>query len=126
MRLVIALTLAPVIAAATPFDGIYRQNANADCALVGVDGGALQIEDGIFYGVEMQCRMTRPVNVVDMDATLYSMRCSGEDQVWTERAMLMNDGESDGIVMIWDGYAFRYSRCPDASAAEQPVSVDTE
>lgn len=118
IRLAIVLTVAPVIAAATPFDGIYRQNANADCALVGVDGGALQIEDGIFYGVEMQCRMTRPVNVVDMDATLYSMSCSGEDQIWTERAMLMNDGESDGIVMIWDGYAFRYSRCPDVSAPE--------
>lgn len=115
MRLALALTLAPALAAATPYDGVYRQNANSECSLIGVDGGALKIEDGIFYGVEMECRMTRPVNVVDMDATLYTMSCSGEDQIWSERAMVMNDAEEEGgIIMLWDGYAFRYSRCPDA------------
>lgn len=125
MRLAVALILAPVVAAANPFDGTYRQNANAECALVGVDGGALQIEDGIFYGVDIECRMTRPVNVVDMDATLYTMQCSGDDQIWTERAMLMNDGESDGIIMVWDGYAFRYSRCP-ADDVIEPASEATQ
>lgn len=115
MRLAAALVLAPALAAATPYDGVCRQTANAECALVGVDGGALKIEDGIFYDLEMECRMTRPVNVVNMDATLYTMSCSGSDQIWTERAMLMNDAQSEGgIIMIWDGYAFRYSRCPDA------------
>lgn len=114
MRLAVALILAPAIATATPYDGTYRQNANAECGLVGVGGGALKIKDGIFYGVEVECRMTRPVQVVNMDATLYTMQCSGEDQVWTERAMLMNDAETDGgIIMLWDGYAFRYSRCPE-------------
>ncbi len=112
MRLVLALMLAPVFVGATPYDGTYLQNPNGECALVGVDGGALKIEDGIFYGVEMECRMTRPVQVVNMDATLYTMRCSGDDQIWTERAMLMNDAEVDGgIIMLWDGYAFRYSQC---------------
>jgi len=116
-KLALTMILAPVIAAATPYDGVYRQNANAECALVGVDGGALKIEDGIFYGVELECRMTRPVNVVNMDATLYTMACSGNDEIWTERAMLMNDAESGGIIMIWDGYAFRYSQCPDPEEA---------
>lgn len=105
--------LIPSLALASPYDGVYRQNANAECALVGADGGALEIREGIFYGVEMSCRMTRPVNVVDMDATLYTMQCSGNGQSWTERAMLMQDAEDDGIIMAWDGYAFRYSRCPD-------------
>ncbi len=127
MRLAVAFILAPVVAAATPFDGTYRQNANAECALVGADGGALKIEDGIFYGVDMECRMTRPVNVVSMDATLYTMSCSGDDQIWTERAMLMNDAESDGIIMVWDGYAFRYSRCAETgSDTAEPVSAETE
>lgn len=111
-KLAIALSLVPAIAAATPYDGTYRQTANAECGLVGVDGGSLKIEDGIFYGVEMECRMTRPVTVVNMDATLYTMSCSGDDQIWTERAMVMNDAETDGIIMLWDGYAFRYTRCP--------------
>ena len=111
-RLAAALIVAPVLAFATPYDGTYRQNANAECALVGVDGGSLKIEDGIFYGVEMECRMTRPVQVVDMDATLYTLNCSGDDEVWTERAMVMNDAQVEGgIIMMWDGYAFRYSRC---------------
>jgi len=109
--LVLALSLVPGLALATPYDGTYRQNANADCALVGVDGGALRIEDGIFYGVESECRMTRPVNVVNMNATLYTMECSGEGARWTERAMVMEAAEGDGIIMVWDGYAFRYERC---------------
>lgn len=96
---------------AGPFDGVYRQTENADCSLVGVDGGALEIRDGIFYGVEMECRMTRPVDVIDMDAILYTMQCTGEDDQWSERAMVMNRAEDDGIIMLWDGYAFAYSRC---------------
>ncbi|MEJ6396793.1 hypothetical protein [Yoonia sp. 208BN28-4] len=108
-----ALALLPTIAAATPYDGVFKQTANAECANVGAEGGALRIEDGIFYGVEVECRMTRPVNVVDMDATLYTMQCSGEDQIWTERALLMNAAEDDGIIMMWDGYVFAYDRCEE-------------
>ena len=106
------VSVLPTFTAASPYDGIYRQNANAECALVGADGGSLEIREGIFYGVEVECRMSRPVNVVNMDATLYTMQCSGDGQSWSERAMLMNSAEDDGIIMIWDGYAFVYSRCP--------------
>ena len=104
--------LVPGLAGAEAYDGVYRQTANADCALVGVDGGAVRIEDGIFYGVESECRMTRPVNVVNMDAQLFTMQCSGEGTVWTERAMVMNSADGDGIIMVWNGYAFVYDRCP--------------
>lgn len=112
-RLALLLALVPGLAAATPYDGVYRQTANADCGLIGVDGGAIKLEDGIFTGVDMECRMTRPVNVVNMDATLYTLVCSGEDANWTERAMLMEDAQEDGIIMIWNGYAFRYARCEE-------------
>lgn len=101
----------PGLIAAGPYDGVYKQTANAECALVGVDGGAIEIREGIFYGVEVECRMTRPVNVVDMKATLYTMQCSGNDQVWTERAMMMTPAENDGLIMVWDGYAFVYDAC---------------
>lgn len=113
IRLAAILAVVPGLALAGPFDGVYKQTANAECALVGVDGGSLEIKDGIFYGVETECVMTRPVNVVDMDATLYTMQCSGDDTVWTERAMLMDDKEDDGLIMVWNGYAFRYDRCAD-------------
>ncbi len=108
------LALVPAVASATPYDGVFKQAANSECALVGADGGSLKIDEGIFYGVEVECRMTRPVNVVDMDATLYTMQCSGEDQAWSERAMLMNAADGDGIIMVWDGYVFAYDRCKDA------------
>ncbi|MCG3269384.1 hypothetical protein [Yoonia sp. I 8.24] len=105
--------LAPNLAFAVPFDGVYKQTAHSECALVGVDGGSLEIKDGIFYGVEMQCRMTNPVDINDMDATIFQMECSGEGQTWSERAILMNDAEQTGIIMVWNGYAFRYSRCEE-------------
>lgn len=107
-----AALLVPSFALAGPFDGIYRLAEDANCALIGEEGGALRINEGIFYGVDVECRMTRPVNVIDMDATLYTMQCSGEDDIWAERAMLM-DGADGGLIMVWDGYAFAYSRCEE-------------
>ncbi len=107
------LGLFPAIALAGPFDGVYKQTANSECALVGADGGSLKIEESIFYGVEVECRMARPVDINDMNATIYHMECSGEGSTWTERAIMMNDAEGTGIYMIWDGYAFRYERCEE-------------
>lgn len=106
----------PCFAMAGPYDGVYKQTANAECALVGADGGSLKIEDDIFFGVEVQCRMTRPVDIDEMDATIYTMECSSPDQIWTERAVLMNDADNQGVYMIWDGYAFRYDRCKDGES----------
>ena len=105
--------LTPGHVLAGPYDGVYKQTANAECALVGADGGSLRIAESIFYGVEMQCRMTNPVDITDMDATIYTMECSGEGQTWTERAIMMIDAQDPGLYMIWNGYAFRYDRCAD-------------
>lgn len=115
-RILFAFTLIPTLAAATPYDGVYKQTVTSDCGSIGVDGGALEIREGIFYGVELQCRMSRPVSVVDMNATLYDMQCSGEGQNWTERAMVMKKAEADGIIMVWDGYAFVYEACAQPSS----------
>jgi hypothetical protein len=115
-QLLLALVLTPAMLAAGPFDGVYKQTANAECALVGVEGGALKIERNIFYGVNVECRMANPVDIVNMDATLYDMQCSGEGETWTERAMLMTDAEGTGIYMIWNRYAFRYQRCDAADS----------
>lgn len=118
LRLAAAFTLAPVILAASPFDGTYKQTANGECGLVGVDGGALRIEGDIFYGVEVECRMTNPVEIEGMTAKLYDMACIGDGSTWEERAILMADAEEPGLYMIWDGYAFRYERCDIPAATE--------
>ena len=122
-RYLLAALCLPSLALAQTYDGVYRQVANADCALVGVDGGSVKIEDGIFYGVETQCRMTNPVDVIDMDATLYTMQCTGEDQVWTERAMIMNAAGDPGILIVWNGYAFKYDAC---EGPVEEVAAETE
>ena len=106
--------------AAAPYDGLYRSSGDADCARVGEEGGALRIEEGLFQGVGSECRMTRPVDVVDMDATLYTMECSAGDTRWTERALLMKAAQDDGLIMLWNGYAFRYARCEAGDESEVP------
>ncbi|WP_249138923.1 hypothetical protein [Actibacterium sp. MT2.3-13A] len=98
------------------FDGVYKQGPAWDCGLVGVDGGALMVRDGIFHGVEMQCRMENPVSVRGMDAVLYDMACSGEGSAWTARALFMTAADG-GLIMVWNGYAFQYDRCPDPNPA---------
>ena len=115
-RFFVALFLVPTLAAATPYDGRYKQTTDSDCGVIGQEGGAIEIEDGIFKGVELQCRMTRPVSVVDMDATLYTMQCSGEGQNWTERALVMRHANGDDVIMLWDGYAFVYEACAQPSS----------
>lgn len=105
--------LIPAALQADAFDGVYKQTAHSECSLVGADGGSLKIEESIFYGVEVECRMARPVDINDMDATIFHMECSAEGETWTERAIMMNDAEGTGIYMIWNGYAFRYERCEE-------------
>lgn len=123
---VAAVALSAGAAMATPYDGTYRPSEESDCTRVGVEGGALRIEDGLFEGIKSECRMTRPVDVVDMDATLYTMECSAGDTSWTERALLMQAAGDDGLIMLWNGYAFRYARCSaEAIAGEVPPADES-
>lgn len=107
-------------AAAGPFDGIWRASPTDDCTRIGKEGGALEIEDNLFTGVESECRMTAPVNVRDMDAVLYDMECEGGGAEWTDRAMFMNAADG-GLIMVWNGYAFKYAAC-DADAPAGTVT----
>ena len=119
LGLVAAVLLAGT-AAATPYDGLYRTSLDADCSRVGVEGGALRIEDGLFEGIGSECRMLLPVDVVDMDATLYTMECSSGDTSWSERAMLMKAADEGGLIFLLNGYAFHYALCPAAGAEPEP------
>lgn len=112
--LVVAVCLAST-AAAAEFEGIYKQAADSDCSLVGVDGGALQISGSTFHGVDSTCEMTEPVNVNEMKAVLYTMQCTGQRGDWSARAMLVHAADG-GIIMVWDGYAFKYDACPNPDA----------
>ncbi|MCP1169123.1 hypothetical protein [Limimaricola litoreus] len=120
--LAMGLVLMAAPGAATPYDGLYRSNGEADCAEIGVEGGALRIRDGLFEGIGSACQMTRPVDVVDMDATLYTMECTAGDTRWTERALLMKAAQDEGLIMLWNGYAFRYASCDAPVVAEESAT----
>lgn len=112
-------------ASAGAFDGVYRQGPETDCAKLGQDGGALRIQDNVFEGVENTCRMENPVDVRDMDAVLFDMMCSGEGENWQARALFMRAAD-DGLIMVWNGFAFKYDSCPapQAEAAPQAPAQD--
>lgn len=105
-RCAIVLSLAWAGAAhAQNYDGLYKPDAEWadgwDCKTVGMDGGAIAILNGVFYGVESECPLLNPTRVRDMDATLYDMQCSGEGETWQSRIMILDTPE--GIVTVRDG-----------------------
>lgn len=96
---------------ATRFDGIWRGSPTASCTYTGEDGGALKIETGTLYGVNATCEMADPVQVREMDATLYDMSCRGDGDVeWQDRPMLMQASDG-GLYLVWDGIVYKYEGC---------------
>jgi hypothetical protein len=113
-------TLGPA-AMAGPWDGLYHPAGEASCA---DEASTIRIEAGMFHGVGMSCEITQPVNVLDMEATLYTMECANDAEAWSERAMILQDAQADGIFMIWNGYVFRYGRCPAAEPDLQGTTAE--
>ena len=101
-------------ALATPYEGVFRPNyawaSGWNCRDVGMDGGAVAIQGDRMIGVENACRLTNPVAVRGMNATLYDAECSGEGESYSERIMLMLSGEGN-VVVIRDGWASEWARC---------------
>jgi len=108
-----ALGLAAAGAAAqpTPFDGDWTMGNPANCA-IGMDHAdfAFRIGGGQMQGIESVCRMTNPVPVRDLGATLYDMDCQGEGERWSYRNFLMLNREG-ALVMINDGDVTILARC---------------
>ena len=121
----VLLACLPQIALAQTIDfsGVYHQGSAEACKRIGTDGGAIEIDGTTFRGVESECRMTRPVNVVNMDAMLFDMDCAGEGEEWEARAMFMN-ANSGGLIMVWDGFAFEYDRCEAGDLPEPAAAAD--
>lgn len=109
----LALACAATPAMALEVEGRYRASPEADCEAGDGAEGFLRIEDGVFHGLSGTCKMLNPVNVRDMNAQLFDMECEGANPnfQWTERALFM-EGAEGGLILAWNGYAFRYERCP--------------
>lgn len=105
--IVAALIAGPAMAG--PYDGTYGLEG-WNCEQVGMDGGALAIRNGVFYGVESRCDLTNPVDVRGMNATLYDADCTGEGDVYSYRMMVMKTQQ--GITIVNDGWATPLKACP--------------
>lgn len=130
-RLLLPLMLSPGLAFAGPWDGTYRQGA-ADCARFGVEGGAIRIEGDMFFGNEAICEMRQPVEVRNMNATLYDMYCEGyldengaAPQPWEARTMIMRAADG-GLYMVWDGFAFQFDKCTAEELVEELIGEQPE
>ncbi|SMH57977.1 hypothetical protein [Maritimibacter sp. HL-12] len=107
------LAIAPGLAFATPYDGLYRPNydfaATWDCTDVGMEGGALAIEGDRLFGVENICELAEPVELRGMNAVLYDATCDGEGTRYEERVMLM--AHDFGVYVIRDGQVADWLSC---------------
>ncbi|WP_252946931.1 hypothetical protein [Oceanicola sp. 502str15] len=124
----LALACAATPALALEVEGRYRASPEAECEAGDGAEGFLRIEDGVFHGLSGTCKMLNPVNVRDMNAQLFDMECEGANPnfQWTERALFM-EGAEGGLILAWNGYAFRYERCPapaEATAEMEPVAAE--
>ena len=111
--MIVATTLAMPAFAETPYNGLYFPKGADDwsckSADLAQDGGAVGVKFDSLMGVENICRLSRPVNVVNMDATLYDATCTAEGTEYSERVMLMKT--EDGIAVIRDGSVAEWTTC---------------
>jgi hypothetical protein len=96
---------------AGPYDGTYRYDNGWNCRDIGSDGGAIRIANGRSHGVENNCRMTNPVAIRGMKATLYDRDCSGEGETWSDRIMLMRQ-DGGKLLIVNQGVSHVWQRCP--------------
>ncbi len=125
----LALACAATPALALEVEGRYRASPEAQCDAGDGSEGFLRIEGGVFYGLSGECKMLNPVNVRGMNAQLFDMECEGANPnfQWTERALFM-EGAEGGLILAWNGYAFRYERCPEPgeTAEVAPAAADAD
>ena len=104
------------------FDGLWRADPSSACVHTGEEGTALKVEDETLYGGSTTCNMSNPVDVTGMQAVLYDMACKDEDDTFDGRAMFMNAADG-GLLLIWDGYAFKYQACEEGDAGDLPPAA---
>lgn len=103
----------PVVAAAGPFDGLYRPSGAGDwdCREIGMEGGALAVAEGRIDFIEGFCRLENPVAVRGMAAVLYDGACVTEGRDSAQRLLLMKHADRGGLYVISDGQVLDWIAC---------------
>ena len=91
-------------------DGLYQPSgADWSCspAQIGMDGGALAIQDGVFDGVENRCDLTNPQT--DGNGTKFTAICSAEGDTYQEQMTITPT--TNGVSIQRDGFTSYWRRC---------------
>lgn len=102
--------------AADQFDGLYQPSgADWSCSPdhIGMDGGALAIQGGVFDGVENRCELTKPQT--NGGATTFTAICSAEGSTYEQQIAIMPT--ANGVSIQRDGFTSYWSRCLEAQTA---------
>ena len=95
---------------AQSIDGLYQPSgADWSCApdQIGVEGGALAIQNGIFEGVENRCELTNPQS--DGRGTSFTAVCSAEGSTYQEQMTIAPT--ANGVSIQRDGFTSYWRRC---------------
>jgi len=104
---------------AEAIDGLYQPSgANWSCSpdQVGVDGGAMAIQDGVFEGVENRCNLTNPQS--DGRGTTFAAICSAEGITYQQQMTITPT--ANGVSIQRDGFTSYWRRCEDLQVTASP------
>lgn len=125
MKLLLANTVLATIAVTGParaqsVEGLFQpKGATWSCSpdQIGMDGGALAIQNGVFNGVENRCNLTSPAAMGD--GTRYITVCSAEGSTYQEPIIITPT--ANGVKIDRNGSTAYWTRCTDT---DQPEAIE--
>lgn len=100
-------------------DGLYQPlGADWTCSpdQVGMDGGALAIQDGVFEGVENRCDLTDPQFAGR--GTTFTAICSAEGSIYQQQVTITPT--ANGVSIQRDEFTFYWRRCESGQVSTSP------
>lgn len=107
---------------AEDIDGLYQPSGTDwTCSLseVGMDGGALAIQNGVFEGIENRCTLTNPQP--NGRGTQFAALCSAEGNTYEQPITITPT--ANGVSIQRDGVTSYWRRCEGAQTASTDADV---
>lgn len=104
---------------AESIDGLYQPSGldwSCSPAQIGMDGGALAIQNGVFEGVENRCDLTNPQP--DGRGTAFTATCSAEGSTYQQQMTITPT--ANGVSILSDGFTSYWKRCDGHQMATSP------
>lgn len=110
---------------AQSLDGLYQPSGLSwSCSpdQVGMDGGALSIQGGVYNGVENRCDLTAPIETGD--GTRFTAVCSAEGSTYEEPILI--SPTHNGVSIERGGQTAYWTRCEDSTGVSAPQGASAQ